>query len=80
MKNQFLPKTSLARLSAVFILALLSCDPESIDFSATEKKISISQDVSVINGVVSFRSTQSYTDLIENQDGTLKKKFSAKVR
>jgi len=73
MKNQFLPKTSLARLSAVFILALLSCDPESIDFSATEKKTSISQDVSVINGVVSFRSIQSYTDLIEIKTGLLKK-------
>lgn len=79
MKNQFLPKTSLARLSAVFILALLSCDPESIDFSATEKKTSISQDVSVINGVVSFRSIQSYTDLIENQDGTFKKNLVQKL-
>lgn len=63
----------------VFILALLSCDQENLNFSETETKISITQDVSIINGVVSFRSIESYTDLIENQDRTLKRDLVQKL-
>jgi hypothetical protein len=71
MKTNNISKNHIARLMMVLFVFLISCDTDHY-LSKPQIMVSISPTISVNDDIVSFKSIQAYTDLIDNQDAFVK--------